>query len=336
MTLRVGVVAGGPSGEAAVSRASGRAVAEALTTAGLYVELFELEPRIAAELLAADLDVVFPIAHGPIGEDGCLQGLLEVIDLPYVGAGVLASALAASKPAAKLCFRAENLPVAPEVVLRREALAEDADVASRILSELGCDRGAGLVVKPASGGSAIGVQRLGLDRPVTRGELLAALHASWEVDPEALIERFVAGLEVTCGVLEEDTGPRALSPTLIHANAATWYDFTSRYAAAGSRHECPAPLPKERLARIQEVALAAFHAVGARDLARMDFVVPEALTEDVTLLEVNTLPGMTATSLFPEAAAEAGWSFPELCRHLAFRAHARARRAKPVEVPLPI
>ena len=165
--------------------------------------------------------------------------------------------------------------------------------------------------------------------------LREALLRSFEVDSEALIERFVSGLEVTCGVLEGDSGAEAFSPTLIHSNAAEWYDFKSRYGTGGSRHECPAPLPLERLARVQRIAVAAFKAVSARDLGRMDFVVPADPDVDVTLLEVNTLPGMTSTSLYPEAAAVAGIAFPELCRRLVERALARPPRYVPDEVPLP-
>lgn len=325
--LRVAVVCGGPSSEAAVSRASGRGVAQALRTAGCHAETIELDAGLPAALLSGAFDVVFPTTHGPLGEDGCLQGLLEVIGVPYVGSGVLGSATAASKPAAKRCFRAFGLPLAGERVVHQGEV-EQVDL-EQLLDELGPS----LVVKPASGGSSIGVQRLGAETRAT--DLRAALLRSFEVDPEALIESFVSGLEVTCGVLERDDGAVAFPPTLIHSNAAEWYDFKSRYATGGSRHVCPAPLSAQRLARVQQVAVAAFRAVSARDLARMDFVVPEDEGQDVTLLEVNTLPGMTATSLFPEAAAVAGYTFPELCLHLARRARARPARYVPDEVPLP-
>lgn len=326
-SLRVAVVCGGPSSEAAVSRASGRGVAQALIAAGCHAETVELSSALPAALLAGSFDVVFPTTHGPLGEDGCLQGLLEVLGVPYVGSGVLGSAIAASKPAAKRCFRAFGLPLAGERVVRR------ADLEALDLDKLLAELGSSLVVKPANGGSSIGVQRLGAETQAA--DLRAALLRSFEVDSEALVECFVSGLEVTCGVLERDDGALAFPPTLIHANAAEWYDFKSRYGTGGSRHECPAPLSPARLARVQEVAVAAFNAVSARDLARMDFVVPEDEGQDVTLLEVNTLPGMTATSLFPEAAAVAGFAFPELCLHLARRAHARPPRYVPEEVPLP-
>lgn len=327
MTSRIAVVCGGPSSEAAVSRASGRGVHQALIKAGYAAELLELGRDLPAGLLAGNFDAVFPTTHGPLGEDGCLQGLLEVLGLPYVGSAVLGSATAASKPAAKRCFREAGLPVAPERVVKQSELEGlDCDA---VIAELG----PALVVKPSGGGSSIGVQRLAAGSD--GAALKEALLRSFEVDSEALIERFVTGLEVTCGVLETDAGPQAFSPTLIHSEAAEWYDFKSRYGTGGSRHECPAPLPPERLDRIQQVAVAAFRAVSARDLGRMDFVVPLEPSEDITLLEVNTLPGMTATSLYPEAAAVAGIGFPELCRRLVERAMARPPRYVPEEVPLP-
>ncbi len=165
--------------------------------------------------------------------------------------------------------------------------------------------------------------------------LVAALERALAVGASALVERFAPGKEVTCGVLEDDAGiAAALPPTLILPRAADWYDFTSRYAPGGSEHRCPAPFDAQITRRIQDVAVAAHRAVGARDLSRVDFVVDD-VAGVVTLLEVNTLPGMTATSLFPEAAAAAGHGFPDLCDRLVRRAHARPRREAPAVVPMP-
>ncbi len=326
--LAVAVVAGGPSAEANVSRTSARAVRAALEEAGHRPLVLELDAALAGRLVSASVDVVFPVTHGPLGEDGCLQGLLEVLGLPYVGSGVLASALAASKPHAKALFRKASLPVADELLLRCDDALPEA--ATRARAELG----GAVVIKPASGGSAIGTTRLRADAEMHHW--VAALRAAFAVDDTALVERFVPGFEVTCGVIEDGSGLRALPPTLITSKAAEWYDFRSRYAAGGSEHQCPAPLPERITARVQEVAELAFRALGCRDLGRVDFVVGEG--DDpraVTLLEVNTLPGMTSTSLFPEAAAVAGIGFPSLCAGLAERAEARPRRARPVEIPMP-
>lgn len=326
--LWVAVIAGGPSTEAEVSRTSARAVREALIAAGHRAEILELEPGLLSKLGAGKYDVIFPVTHGPLGEDGCLQGLLEVLDAPYVGSGVLASALAASKPHAKAFFRHAGLPVASDVLVARgEPLGER-------VRAIRMDLGAKVVVKPASGGSAIATSRV-LERDPDDA-LVKAIELAHEVDPFALVESFVTGDEVTCGVLERDAGAEALPPTQILSKAADWYDFESRYAAGGSEHRCPPPFPAEVVGHIQAVALSAFRALGCRDLARADFVVaPDAGVAGVTLLEVNTLPGMTATSLFPEAAAIAGVPFPELCDLLARRALGRPRRARPREIPMP-
>jgi D-alanine-D-alanine ligase len=323
------VVCGGPSSEAAVSRTSAAAVGRALEAGGHHVTLLELGRGTSQSLAAVGPELVFPVTHGPLGEDGCLQGLLEVLELPYVGSGVLASALAANKPHAKVQFRAAGLPVAPDALVPRGA-----ELTTRA-GELRKALGSAVVVKPASGGSAIGVGRV---RPSDSDDVLVtALEVALRIDATALVERFIEGREVTCGVLEDAGGnARALPPTLIEPRAADWYDFTSRYGTAGSTHHCPAPFDAALTRRIQEVAVGAHRALGARDLSRVDFVVGQGPPETcVTLLEVNTLPGMTSTSLFPEAAAAEGIGFVELCDRLARRAHARLRRSTPDVVPMP-
>jgi D-alanine-D-alanine ligase len=322
--MQIAVIAGGPSAEAAVSQRSALGVQAALLEAGFTATIVELNAALPGALIAGRYDVVFPVTHGPLGEDGGLQGLLEVLRLPYVGSGVLASALGAHKPSAKVMFRRAGLPVADEVsVLRGE---DTQRAAERALLALGSS----LIVKPSSGGSAIGVVRL----PELSGstDLVAALNQVLRND-DALVERFHRGFEVTCGVLEDEQGLRALPPTLIRAQAADWYDFRSRYQSGGSQHECPAPLGEATVRRVQQLAEGAHRAVGARDLSRIDFVVEEG--GDVIVLEINTLPGMTKTSNFPEAAAVAGIGFPELCRKLVLRAVARPLRLDPEVQAIP-
>ncbi len=320
VSLNVAVIFGGPSSEADVSRVSAAGVASGLEKAGHRVTRLELDATLAGKL--AGFDVVFPITHGPLGEDGCLQGLLEVLGLPYVGSGVLASALAMDKPRAKAQFRDAGLPVAAEVVLR--AGSDLAVEAARARAALG----AAVVVKPVSGGSGIGVTRVGAEASLDA--LISALKQALVLDSTVLVEKFEAGLEVTVAVFERDREgePVAMPPTLILAKLADWYDFASRYAPGGSEHVCPAPFTPSLTAELQRVAVLAHRCLGARDLSRVDFVVDEA-TEKVTLLEVNTLPGMTGTSLFPEAVGVAGVAFPELCDRLVRRAAARPRRASP-------
>jgi len=327
--LRVAVLAGGPSSEAAVSRASAAAVEVALQRAGHSPAVLPLSSELPAALRGQPYDVVFPVTHGPLGEDGCVQGLLEVLDLPYVGSGVMASAIAASKPHAKTIFRAAGVPVAPDAIVRR---GEHFDgTATRLRRELG----QALVVKPASGGSAIGVTRVAGAAP--DAAVTQALQSALDGDPVALVEPLVDGSEVTCGVLElDERGPFALPPTLIVARAAEFYSFEAKYARGGSEHRCPAGFPDELTQRIQQAAVAAHRAVGARDLSRVDFIVGSAARgHALTTLELNTLPGMTETSLYPEAALAFGIDFATLCDGLVRRAHARPRRSIPDVVPIP-
>ncbi len=328
MTLKVAVICGGPSSEADVSRKSAIGVVAALKSAGHSVTLHELDETLANALLAAKPDVVFPITHGAVGEDGCLQGLLEVLNLPYVGCGVLASALAADKPFAKQLWRTHGLPVTPELVVSRRD--DPMQGAVRAREQLG----ANLVIKPAHGGSAIGVHRVSAESPLQ--SVAGAIEAVLAVD-EALIEPLLSGVEVTCGVLQDVTGlARALPPTLIVPKLGDFYDFASKYAPGGSQHVCPAPLQPATLARIQELAVRAHQVIGGRDLSRVDFFVDERQGPvAITILEINTLPGMTATSLYPEAAAAIGLAFPSLCDQLVRTAFARPLRTAPVVELIP-
>ncbi len=330
LSLDVAVLFGGRSGEAEVSRISANAVAQALLGRGHQVRLLELTTTVAKDLVEQRPDVVFPIAHGRLGEDGCVQGMLEVLELPYVGSEVRASAMAAHKPLAKRLWRAAALPVTPDLTV---ASRDDLDLAARTARER---LGTALVIKPASGGSAIGIQRLASQ--ASTADVLAALRAVLKTDSEALVEPWVSGIEVTCGVLQDDAGvSRALPPTLITPRRADFYDFASKYAPGGSEHRCPAPLDPELVRRIQSLAVRAHDEIGARDLSRTDFLVDETrgCSAAVTLLEINTLPGMTPTSLYPEAAAVAGVSFPELCDQLVTRAKARFAPSRPEVLPMP-
>lgn len=329
-TLTVAVIQGGPSSEAEVSRASAKSVAEALVTAGHRVVRLELNGFLAESLRTGGYDVVFPLSHGAVGEDGSLQGLLEVLELPYVGSDVLASALAMNKRIAKVLFAAAGLPIAPSIHAARAGGASAAALAERAVREVG-ER---LVVKPCSNGSAIGVARF--DRGVTSAELAQAIEAAWEVDDVALVEAFASGREVTCGVLDVSGDARALPPTEIRSPKDAFYTYQARYAAGRSEHFCPAPLPPAIFARVQEVALGAHRVLGCRDLSRVDFVVDESAAErPVTLLEVNTLPGFTSTSLYPEAAGIHGIPMPELCRSLVDAAFTRGPRRRNTSLPLP-
>jgi D-alanine-D-alanine ligase len=324
--LSVAVVQGGPSSEAEVSRASGAGVAKALSEAGHAVVCLELDGHLAESLRTGGYDVVFPVAHGAVGEDGSLQGLLEVLELPYVGSGVLASAMAMHKGVARILLARAGLPVARGIALGRGDVRAAVERARREI-------GPRLVIKPASHGSAIGVCRL--DANASADEVSRALEAVWELDDLAIVEHFARGREVTCGVLELEE-PTALPPTEILSPQDPFYNYQARYARGRSVHICPAELGPKVTGEVQEVAIAAHVALGCRDLSRVDFIVGDHGGEaPVTLLEVNTIPGMTGTSLYPEAAAAHGLPMPSLCDLLVSRAHARGPTRRLQARPLP-
>jgi len=308
----VAVVCGGPSAEAEVSRVSGKCIAEALRETYAHVSLLELEEFLASGLGKKMADVVFPAFHGPPGEDGTFQGYLEVLGIPYVGCDVPGSACAMDKVIAKQLYRSRDLPVADDVVVYRSDGAEVG--AQRVLDHLGND----VVIKPSCQGSALGVT-FGKDVD----DLAPAIEAAFAYDDRVLVERRIEGKEITVAMLERETGPQALPVVEITTPPGTWYDYEHRYTPGLSDHIMPAPLPQAQYERTQEIAVRGFEALGGRDLSRLDFVVPES--GEPILLETNTMPGMTPTSLFPDAAREAGVSFAELAALLIERAAARGR-----------
>ena len=329
--LSIAVIQGGPSAEAEVSRASAAGVARALGDAGHAPVRLELDAWLPESLRTGAFDVVFPTAHGAVGEDGSLQGLLEILELPYVGSGVLASALAMDKPTARRLFALAGIPVAPGTAIRRaEHPAGSLDAARRARHEVG-NR---LVVKPSRGGSAIGVARLDADAPIEA--VARALEEVWALDDAALCERFARGREVTCGVIDVDGEARAFPPTEIVAMTDAFYTYTARYAPGQSRHTCPAELDPGLTERVQELAVRSHRALGCRDLSRVDFVVGDDDDPSACIvLEVNTHPGFTPTSLYPEAAAVAGLDFPRLCDALAHEAFRRGPTRRNAPLPLP-
>lgn len=336
--LSVAVVQGGVFMEAEVSRASARGVAEALKRAGHAVVRLELDAWLAESLRTGGFDVVFPVAHGAVGEDGALQGLLEVLEMPYVGSGVLASALAMNKPVARRVFAAEGLPVARGVAAARPAETDEAKLASLALEtalRARAEIGAELVVKPASQGSALGVARF--EEGASAKAVADALVATWKLDEVALLEHFARGRELTCGVLDvPPLGLRALPPTEIASPQDAFYTYEARYAPGRSVHTCPADIGAPLTAAVQALAVSAHRALGCRDLSRVDVILGDGASLDaITLLEVNTMPGFTPTSLYPEAAARAGVPLEELCDALVRAAHARGPTRRLAARPLP-
>jgi len=314
-SLNVAVLMGGPSAEAEVSRMSAREVTEGLSAAGHRATSIELDRRSAPELLALAPDVVFPALHGPPGEDGTVQGFLELLGLPCVGSGVHGSAVAMDKSLAKAMFRRVGLPVAEELVVSPRADLDDA--ASRILETMG-DR---VVIKPLRQGSALGTTRM-----PNGGDVVDGLAEALRYGHGVLVEPFVLGREITVGVLDLH-GESAVATPVIEIRTALdeWYDYRNRYTPGRSEHVIPAPLPRPVQDELQRISLAAHHVLGLRDLSRADFLVTDS--DEIVLLEVNTLPGMTPTSLFPDGAKAMGIDFPTLMDRLVRSAVARGVKA---------
>jgi len=316
MSLKVAVLMGGPSAEAEVSRVSAAGVAEALAARGHEVARIELDTGAAEKLREFGPAVVFPALHGPPGEDGTVQGFLEILGYAYVGSGVHGSAVAMDKGLAKAIFKDHGLPVSEHLVFDRDAEPEGAANAVRTAF------GPSVVVKPLGQGSAIGVTPL-----ANGGDVTAALARAFEYGGGALVEPYILGSEITVGVLDLAGQPaRALPVIEIRTAAGEWYDYANRYTAGASEHIIPAPVGGALTARLQEIAVAAHRVLGLDDLSRADFIVTDA--GKIFLLEVNTLPGMTPTSLYPDGARALGIEFPELVDLLVRSALDRARTVR--------
>jgi D-alanine-D-alanine ligase len=246
---RVAVVCGGPAAEREVSLASGREVANALRASFDDVTVHEPDLHLAEELLKGSIDVVFPALHGPLGEDGSIQGMLEVAGVPYVGSGVAASACAIDKVIAKRLFRDAALPLAREVVVDRDASGDPVAKVRQLLAGR-------VAVKPASQGSAVGVAFAESD-----GELASAIEAAFSFDERVLVEEFVIGSEITVGILESPD-PRPFPVIDIRTPGDSWYDFDHRYTVGLSEHVIPAPLPEDVYAAVQGLAVEAHVTLG--------------------------------------------------------------------------
>ena len=290
---KVAVMLGGTSAERPVSLNSGAAVLAALTRTGVDAHAFDPARRNLSDLAAGEFDRVFINLHGRYGEDGCMQGALELMELPYTGSGVMASALAMDKWRTKLIWRAAGLPTADWEILTAET---DFDAVERSL-------GLPIFVKPAREGSSIGMTKV--KHP---GELQAAYLAAAAHDPLVLAEKFIDGAEYTAAIL----GTTALPLIRVELpQAVEFYDFDAKYLRNDNQYHCPSGLGPEQERACQQMALQAFHLVGCRDWGRVDFMLDSA--GNPYLLEVNTSPGMTDHSLVPMAARAAGKDFDALC-----------------------
>ncbi len=348
--IRIAVIFGGRSGEHAVSCISAGSVlrhldpelfdvtAIGITTAGAWVVVdpaLVLQkngrtlPSVSAGLpvvlpadptspsvvplgggVALDVDVVFPVLHGPFGEDGTIQGLLELADLPYVGPGVLASAAGMDKEFTKKLLAAEGLPLGDYVVLRPDRATLTTPERDRL--------GLPVFVKPARAGSSLGVSRVD-----SWADLDAAIGHARQTDPKVLVEAAMIGQEIECGVLEFPDGRVEASPTAeIHVAAGyEFYDFSAKYLEDVATFDIPAALPEEVTAQVRDLAIRAFRALDAQGLARVDFFVTGA--GRVVINEVNTMPGFTPISMYPRMWGAAGLSYSELLTVLIRTAIAR-------------
>jgi len=294
MTKHVAVLMGGWSAEREVSLRSGRACADALNRLGYRVTPIDVGRDVAAALTVTKPDVALNVLHGRPGEDGTLQGLLEILGIPYSHSGVLASALAMHKVCAKALFRAAGIPVAEDLVASR------LEAARRHLMP------PPYVVKPIAEGSSVGVFIVSEQHPHPPQELY---RDDWSFGEEVLIERYIPGKELTCAVL----GDQALDVIEI-VPATRFYDYEAKYAIGGSKHVLPAQILLNVYQEVRRLALAAHGALGCRGVSRADFRYDDQGTGKLVCLEINTQPGMTETSLVPELAAYAGMTFDELVR----------------------
>lgn len=296
MSKHVAVLMGGWSAEREVSLRSGKACADALQRCGYRVSRVDVGRDIASVLQTLKPDVAFNVLHGRPGEDGTLQGILEIQGIPYTHSGVMASSVAMEKDIAKVVMQAAGVPVPEGRVVTRQEAAKD-----HVLPRP-------YVLKPVAEGSSVGVfivteQHAHPPQELTRSD--------WSLGDRLLAEKYIPGKELTCAVI----GDRALDVIEIVA-ATKFYDYEAKYAPGGSKHVLPAQISPFVYQEVRRLALKAHHALGCRGVTRADFRYDDrsAGTEGLVCLEVNTQPGMTETSLVPELAAYAGMSFDELTR----------------------
>lgn len=296
----VAVLAGGKSGEREISLISGKAVHDALESAGFnVVQIDPADKKDLVKLIEGSFDVAFLALHGKLGEDGTIQGMLEIIGLPYTGPNVWSSATAIDKAKTKTVYEKVGVPTPKSMLL----LEPDQMTVEDVVSEFGTT----CVIKAATEGSALGVYLCN-----NEDQIAEALQEVFEIDDKVIIEALVDGEEYTVGVLGTQD-PQAL-PVIQIIPINDFYDFESKYAEGGSKHICPAPLSEELTQKAQEIALLAHQGLECEGVSRTDLLLDDQ--GNFWALETNTIPGMTPTSLLPDAAKSIGMDFTELCTAL--------------------
>ena len=294
----VALLYGGKSSERGISIKSAESVAQGLRQCGFAVEEIDTgEPHYIERLEHLNPTIVFNCLHGKGGEDGCVQGVCCELGLPFTGSGVLASALCMDKAKAKVFYRAYgiNTPASHDVEKGETVAYED----------LAAELGSKMVLKPANEGSAFGVSIVECEE-----EFEKALELAESLDSLVIIEQFVAGTEITVAVMGNDE-PIAM-PVIEIVPHSEFYDFEAKYNAGGSDHICPAPLSEDLTAKVQKMSIEAHKVLGCKGVSRSDIIIDAEGTP--WMLETNTIPGMTATSLIPDSARAMGIAFPELCK----------------------
>jgi len=308
MKKKVGVMMGGLSREREISLKTGKAVLKALAEKGYNVCPIDVDEGVAEILLKEKIEFAFLALHGRLGEDGTIQGMLELMRIPYTGSGVLASALAIHKIMAKKFFICEGIPTPRFAAFQREEVKKDPSKTIPFPLPL--------VVKPAREGSTIGVSIVKEEK-----EWAPALEEAGRFDDEILVEEFVSGKEITVGIL----GDIPL-PVIEIAPKSGFYDYHSKYTKGETQYVIPARVPREKYLYAQEISLKAFRVLGCSGCARVDLMTDEG--GDPYVIEVNTMPGMTETSLLPQAASYAGISFGELVERILLGASLRIESGK--------
>ncbi len=297
--IKLALLSGGISGEREVSLVSGEQVYEALDK-NKY-EIFRYDPKTDLKKFLNDatdnkFDVVLPILHGPFGEDGKLQGMLDMINIPYVFSGCLASATAMNKYKTKVLAEDFGVPVPKDILIsKNDKLDFDNFIDSLLLP---------IVIKPSELGSSVGISIA-----KTKEELESGIKKAFEFDSYVLLEQFIKGRELTVTMMGSDS-PEVLAITEIIPLASDFYDYEAKYADGGSKHVCPADIPNELQNRLHENALKVFKAIGCKDLSRADFMWDD-VNDKIYFIEINTIPGMTKVSLAPEAAKAVGIEFSD-------------------------